>query len=43
MQAYQLVQWQQAPELRDVEVPEPAPGEVLIKVGGAGPATPICT
>ncbi|HSD03547.1 MAG TPA: NAD(P)-dependent alcohol dehydrogenase [Gaiellales bacterium] len=36
MQAYQLVQWQQAPELRDVEVPEPGPGEVLIKVGGAG-------
>ena len=36
MQAYQLVEWQQAPELRDVEVPEPGPGEVLIKVGGAG-------
>ena len=36
MQAYQLVAWQQAPELRDVEVPEPGPGEVLIKVGGAG-------
>ena len=36
MQAYQLVEWQQAPELRDVDVPEPGPGEVLIKVGGAG-------
>jgi alcohol dehydrogenase, propanol-preferring len=36
MQAYQLVEWQQAPELREVEVPEPGPGEVLIKVGGAG-------
>ncbi|MEE4276180.1 MAG: NAD(P)-dependent alcohol dehydrogenase [Thermoleophilia bacterium] len=35
MQAYQLVEWQQAPELRDVPVPEPGPGEVLIKVGGA--------
>jgi len=36
MQAYQLVEWEKAPELRDVEVPEPGPGEVLIKVGGAG-------
>src|SRR5436305_203035 len=36
MQAYQLVAWQQAPELREVDVPEPGPGEVLIKVGGAG-------
>jgi alcohol dehydrogenase, propanol-preferring len=36
MQAYQLVEWQQPPELRDVDVPEPRPGEVLIKVGGAG-------
>ena len=36
MRAYQLVEWQQAPELRDVDVPEPGPGEVLIKVGGAG-------
>ena len=36
MQAYQLVEWQQPPEMREVEVPEPGPGEVLIKVGGAG-------
>jgi propanol-preferring alcohol dehydrogenase len=36
MQAYQLVEWQQAPELRDVDIPEPGPGEILIKVGGAG-------
>ena len=36
MKAYQLVEWQQAPELRDVEVPEPGPGEVLVKIGGAG-------
>ncbi|HVG59010.1 MAG TPA: NAD(P)-dependent alcohol dehydrogenase [Hyalangium sp.] len=34
--AFQLVEWQQPPELRDVEVREPGPGEVLIKVGGAG-------
>jgi propanol-preferring alcohol dehydrogenase len=36
MLAYQLVEWQQPPELREVEVPEPGPGEVLVKVGGAG-------
>jgi len=36
MKAYQLTAWQSQPELREVEVPEPGPGEVLIKVGGAG-------
>lgn len=36
MKALQLVAWQQPPELREVPVPEPGPGEVLIKVGGAG-------
>ena len=36
MKAFQLVEWQQPPELREVPVPEPGPGEVLIKVGGAG-------
>jgi propanol-preferring alcohol dehydrogenase len=36
MLAYQMVQWQQEPELREVEVPEPGPGQVLLKVGGAG-------
>lgn len=34
--AYQLVEWQQPPELREVDVREPGPGEVLLKVGGAG-------
>ena len=36
MRAYQLTAWQHPPELRDVEVPEPGPGEVLVKIGGAG-------
>jgi propanol-preferring alcohol dehydrogenase len=36
MKAYQLTAWQQPPELREVPVPEPGPGEVLIRVGGAG-------
>jgi alcohol dehydrogenase, propanol-preferring len=36
MKAYQLIAWQQPAELRDVPVPEPGPGEVLVKVGGAG-------
>src|SRR5439155_1209669 len=36
MQAVQLVRWQAEPEVRDVAVPEPGPGEVLVKVAGAG-------
>lgn len=36
MKAFQLVQWQQPPELREVPVPEPGPGQVLVKVGAAG-------
>ena len=36
MKAYRLVAWGQPPELRDVPVPEPGPGQVLIKMGGAG-------
>jgi propanol-preferring alcohol dehydrogenase len=36
MKAYQLTAWQTSPQLREVEVPEPGPGEVLLKVGGAG-------
>jgi alcohol dehydrogenase, propanol-preferring len=36
VRAHQLVAPQQPAELRHVEVPEPGPGEVLIKVGGAG-------
>lgn len=36
MKAYQLVAWQQEPELREVDVPEPGPGEVLLRVAGAG-------
>lgn len=36
MLAYRLTEWQKPPELSEVPVPEPGPGEVLIKVGGAG-------
>ena len=36
MRAVQLVRWQAEPELREIEVPEPAPGEVLVKILGAG-------
>jgi propanol-preferring alcohol dehydrogenase len=36
MRAVQLVRWQAEPELREVEVPEPGPGEVLVKVAAAG-------
>jgi propanol-preferring alcohol dehydrogenase len=36
MRAFQLVAWEQPPELRDVAIPEPRAGEVLVKVAGAG-------
>ena len=36
MKAVQLVRWQAEPELREVDEPEPGPGEVLVKVEGAG-------
>lgn len=36
MRALQLVGWQQPAELREVPVPRPGPGEVLLRVGGAG-------
>jgi alcohol dehydrogenase, propanol-preferring len=36
MRAYQLVAWQQPPQLREVPVPVPDAGEVLVKVAGAG-------
>jgi propanol-preferring alcohol dehydrogenase len=36
VKAVQLVRWQAEPELREVEVPEPGPGEVLVKVAAAG-------
>ena len=36
MQAYRLIRWGTAPEYREVPVPDPGPGQVLIKVAGAG-------
>jgi propanol-preferring alcohol dehydrogenase len=36
MKAVQLVRWQAEPELRDVPVPEPGPGEVLVEMRAAG-------
>ena len=36
MTAFQLVEWGKPPEFVDVEVPRPAPGEVLVKVAGVG-------
>src|SRR4051794_24037279 len=36
MKALQLTAWQHQPELRDVAEPDPGPGEVVVRVGGAG-------
>lgn len=36
MQAVVFHAWQQEPELRDVPIPSVGPGQVLVKVGGAG-------
>jgi propanol-preferring alcohol dehydrogenase len=36
MRAFQFVELQKPAELRELPVPEPGPGEVLIKIGGAG-------
>jgi propanol-preferring alcohol dehydrogenase len=36
MKAYRFVNWQQPPELMDVPIPQPGPGEVLINVRGSG-------
>jgi propanol-preferring alcohol dehydrogenase len=36
MRAFQFVELQKPAELREVKMPEPGPGQVLIKVGGAG-------
>jgi propanol-preferring alcohol dehydrogenase len=36
MKAYRLTGWQRPPEMREVDVPEPGPGQVLLKVAGAG-------
>ncbi len=36
MKALRFEAWKQAPVLREIPIPEPGPGEVLIKVGGSG-------
>lgn len=36
MQAFQFVECEKPAELREIPIPEPGPGEVLIKIGGAG-------
>ena len=36
MQAYRIVEWGRPPEFVDVPVPSPGPGEVLLRMRGAG-------
>jgi propanol-preferring alcohol dehydrogenase len=36
LQALQLTAWKHAPELREVAEPDPGPGQVVVRIGGAG-------
>jgi propanol-preferring alcohol dehydrogenase len=36
VKAFRLIDWQTPPEMEDIPVPEPGPGQALIKIGGAG-------
>ena len=36
MRAYRLAGWEQGGRYADVDQPEPGPGQVLIRIGGAG-------
>jgi propanol-preferring alcohol dehydrogenase len=36
MKAYRLTEWGAQPQLAEVDVPEPGPGQVLVRIGGAG-------
>ena len=36
MWAYRLTQWESDPEVVDIAVPDPGPGEVRVRVGGVG-------
>lgn len=36
MRAYRVMAWGEPPRFDDVPVPEPGPGEVLVRVGGSG-------
>lgn len=36
MRAFRMIEWQRPPEIVEIEVPEPGPGEVRIKVAGNG-------
>ena len=36
MKAYRIVEWEHPPELTEVAVPSPGPGEVLVRVAGNG-------
>jgi propanol-preferring alcohol dehydrogenase len=36
MKAVRLVDWKHRPEVADVDEPSPGPGEVLVRIGGAG-------
>ena len=36
MRAVRLIDWKREPEMQDVPEPDPGPGQVVVKIGGAG-------
>ncbi len=36
MRAYRMIEWGRAPEFQEVPVPSPGPGQVVVKMAGAG-------
>jgi propanol-preferring alcohol dehydrogenase len=36
MKAYRFTQWLKSAELKEIPIPEPGPGEALIRIGGSG-------
>ena len=37
MKAYRLLEWGQPPQVVEVDIPKPGPGQILVKVAGNGP------
>ena len=36
MMAYRMIDWEKPPQMVEIDVPRPGPGEILVKVAGNG-------